>query len=62
MFYVIRFERSIVRLVKMDQNRHHLAWAQVTCSLSLLATLHLDRFPLWLKAQHEIIDITEQCE
>lgn len=61
-FSVIRFERPIVRLVKMDENGHHLAWEDAACSLSLLASCQLDGFPLQRKAEHEIIDSTKQFE
>jgi hypothetical protein len=62
LFGVIGFERSIVRLVKRDQKRHHLTWAELPRTLSLLVSLQLARFPVRLKAQHEVIDITKQFE
>src|SRR5215831_763088 len=62
MFGVIGFERPIVRLMKMDENRHHLTWAQLACALSLLASLHLPGFPLRCKAEQEVVDITKQFE
>jgi len=62
MLHVIGFERSIVGLMKMDQNGHHLAWAELARTLSLLASLQLAGFPMRLKAQEKVIDITEQFE
>jgi hypothetical protein len=46
----------------MDQNRHHLTWIQLACTLSLFAGGQLVRFPLRCKAKHEIIDITKQWQ
>lgn len=34
-FRIVRFERPIRRLVKMDENRHDLAWPHLSCSLTL---------------------------
>lgn|SRR5579875_1288 len=62
MFGVVRLEGSIVRLMKMNQNRHHLTWTELARTLSLFASLHLGGFPVWLKAYHEVIDITKQFE
>jgi hypothetical protein len=62
LFGVIGFERAIVRWVKMDQNGHHLTWAALPRTLSLLVSLQLARFPVRLKAQQEVIDITKQFE
>jgi hypothetical protein len=36
-FGVVCLERSIMRLLKMDENRHHLTWTELARSLSLLA-------------------------
>jgi hypothetical protein len=52
MFRVVRFECSIVGLVKMDQNRHHLAWVQLAYTVSLFARFQLHGFPLGCKAEH----------
>ena len=46
MFQVRGFERPIVRLMNMDQNRHHLTWAELSRTLSLRALLQLADFPL----------------
>jgi hypothetical protein len=62
MFGVIRFERSIVRLMKMDQDRHDLAWLQLSWVLALFACGNLGGFQVWRKAQHEIIDIAKQFQ
>lgn len=62
MFRVVRFEGSIVRLVKMDQNRHHLAWTELSCTLSLLACCQMASFPFWLKGEPKIIDSTKQFQ
>lgn len=55
MLDVVRLERAIVRLVKMDQNRHHLTWAELTRPRSLLATLRSASFPVRLKAQQNMV-------
>src|SRR5204863_1973968 len=34
---VIRFERSILRLVKMNEKCYHFTWSELACTLSLLA-------------------------
>ena len=62
MFRVIRFECSIMRLVKMDENGHHLTWAKLARPLSLLARGELDGFQLRRKADHKIIDSTKQLQ
>lgn len=62
MLDVVRLESPIVRLVKMDQNRHHLTWAELTRARSLLASLHSAGFPVRLKAQQKVIDITKHFE
>jgi hypothetical protein len=48
--------------MKMDQNGHHFAWAQVSCSLALLPCGKLHNFPLRSKLQPKIIDSTKQFE
>jgi hypothetical protein len=60
LFRVVRFERSIVRLVKMEKNRHHLTWTELAHTLSLFACCESAGFPLRLKAKPKIIDITKQ--
>jgi hypothetical protein len=62
MLGVIRLKGPIVRLVKMVQNRHHLTWAELTRTRSLLASSQSASFPVRLKAQQEVIDITKQFE
>lgn len=62
MFGGIGFERPRVRLVKMDQNGHHLTWPELSRTRSLLASLYLAGPPLRRKAEHEIIDIAKQFE
>jgi hypothetical protein len=62
MFRVVGFKGPIVRLVKMNENRHHLTWPELACSLSLLACRQLSSFPLWSKVEHEIIDSAKQFE
>jgi hypothetical protein len=44
--------------MKMDQNGHHFAWVQVSCSLALLPCGKLHNFPLRSKLQLKIIDST----
>jgi hypothetical protein len=51
-----------VRLVKVNEKRHHLTWAKLACSLALFACCQLGGFPLRRKAEHKIIDITKQLE
>src|SRR5689334_18732507 len=62
LFSVIGFERPVVRLMKMDQDRHSLAWAELACTFSLVASFPLAGFPLWCKTEHEIIDSTKPFE
>lgn len=59
---VIGFEVAIMRLVKMDENRHHLALTQPACPLALFPGGKLAGVPLRCKLSHEIIDITKQFE
>ncbi len=56
MFRVVRLEGSIVRSVKMDENRHHLTRAELTCTLSLFACCEATSFPLRLKVEPKIIE------
>src|SRR5438045_8937724 len=49
MFGIIGFERPRVRVVKMDQNGHHLAWTKLACPFSPLACFQLAGFPLRCK-------------
>jgi hypothetical protein len=46
MFGVIGFERPIVRLVKMDKNRHDLAWTQVSFPFAPLPCCKLGGLPV----------------
>jgi hypothetical protein len=62
MLGVIRLEGPIMRLMKMDQNRYHLTWAELTRAFSLFASLQPAGFPVRLKAQQEVIDSTKQFE
>src|SRR5262249_6183237 len=62
MLLVIGFECPIMRLVKMDQNRHDLACSQLPRTFSLLACFQLARPPLRSKAHHKIIDSTKQFQ
>ena len=61
-FGVIGFERPRVRLVKMDENRHHLTWAELAWTLPLFSGFQSAHFPLWCKAKPKIIDITKQWQ
>ena len=61
-FGVIRFERSVMRLVKADENRHDLAWPHFSSSLTLFGCCYLDASPVRGKAQHKIIDRAKQLE
>jgi len=62
MLRVIGFEVAIMRLVKMDEKRHHLAVTQLACSLTLFAGGKLGTVPLGPQLEHEIIDITKHFE
>jgi hypothetical protein len=46
--------------MKVNENGHHLTWAQLACTLSLLACCKWHGFQVRCKAEHEIIDITKQ--
>src|SRR5579875_151038 len=59
---VIGFKRSIVRLVKVNQNGHHFAGPKLAGPLTLFAHRELTRFHLRQKAEHEIIDSTEYSD
>lgn len=59
MLRVIGFKSTIVRLMKVNENGHHLTWAQLAFALSPLAGLQLSRFPWWLKAEPQVIDSTK---
>ncbi len=62
MFRVVSLERSIVRLVKMDQYRYYLTWTQLACTLPLFACCQATGFLLRLKAEPKVIDITKQLK
>jgi hypothetical protein len=56
---VVGFERSVLRLMKRDENGHDLTRMHGSRSLALLAILNLGLLPLWGKTHPEIIDSTE---
>src|SRR5579863_290750 len=62
MLGVIGLTGARVRLMKVNENRHHLTRTELTCALSLLACCQLTGLQLRRKAKHEIIDITKQFE
>jgi hypothetical protein len=45
--------------MKVNENGHHLTWAQLAFALAPLAGLQWSRFPLWLKAEPKVIDSTK---
>jgi hypothetical protein len=59
---VVGFERSIVRLMKVNEDRHDLARMHVPCSLPLPACVQLGLLPLLGKTDPKIIDSTKQFE
>jgi hypothetical protein len=56
MLNVIGFKSTRVRLVKMNEDRHDFARAQLSCSLTLPPYCHLRSFPGWRKAKPKIIE------
>ncbi len=46
----------------MDENRHHLAWTQLSCTLTPLACCEATGFPLRLKVEPKVTDSTKQFE
>lgn len=56
------FERSIVRLLKVNKNSHDLARMHVPCSLPFPAYVQLGLLPLLGKTDPEIIDSTKKLE
>jgi hypothetical protein len=57
---VVRFEVTLSKAVKVDQDGHDFTGTQLSRpSPTLFSTLKLLRFPLLDKAEPEIIDMTE---
>ena len=59
---VVALEITVMRLMKVDHDRHHLAFAQVASSLALPPLSELLLTPLGFKCLPEIIDGTEQFQ
>jgi hypothetical protein len=60
---VVGLEIAVTHLMKVNHDRHDLAWTQLTGSSTALYT-RLQQFslPFWTKSQPEIIDMAEQFQ